>query len=156
MKKILLSILAVILIIEEWLWDGLSAFGHFLIGLLRLDDFERWLSQVSPNVALVAFMVPVLIVTPINLYALRLLAHGLILQGILLEIVAKLLGTLLVSRVFTLTNNQLLSFRLLAVIYSTVMRWLNWAHQKITDTTVYKLAKALKLQLKSIISGWMN
>jgi hypothetical protein len=156
MKKILLSILAVILIIEEWLWDGLSAFGHFLIGLLRLDDFERWLSQVSPNVALVAFMVPVLIVTPINLYALRLLAHGLILQGILLEIVAKLLGTLLVSRVFTLTKNQLLSFRLLAVIYSTVMRWLNWAHQKITDTTVYKLAKALKLQLKSIISGWMN
>jgi hypothetical protein len=156
MKKILLSILAVILIIEEWLWDGLSAFGHFLIGLLRLDDFERWLSQVSPNVALMAFMVPVLIVTPINLYALRLLAHGLILQGILLEIVAKLLGTLLVSRVFTLTKNQLLSFRLLAVIYSTVMRWLNWAHQKITDTTVYKLAKALKLQLKSIISGWMN
>ena len=156
MKKILLSILAVILIIEEWLWDGLSAFGHFLIGLLRLDDFERWLSQVSPNVALVAFMVPVLIVTPINLYALRLLAHGLILQGILLEIVAKLLGTLLVSRVFTLTKNQLLSFRLLAVIYSTVMRWLNWAHQKITDTTVYKLAKSLKLQIKSIISGWMN
>lgn len=156
MKKILLSILAVILIIEEWLWDGLSAFGHFLIGLLRLDDFERWLSQVSPNVALVAFMVPVLIVTPINLFALGLLAHGLILQGILLEIVAKLLGTLLVSRVFTLTKNQLLSFRLLAVIYSTVMRWLNWAHQKITDTTVYKLAKALKLQLKSIISGWMN
>jgi hypothetical protein len=156
MKKILLSILAVILIIEEWLWDGLSAFGHFLIGLLRLDDFERWLSQVSPNVALMAFMVPVLIVTPINLFALGLLAHGLILQGILLEIVAKLLGTLLVSRVFTLTKNQLLSFRLLAVIYSTVMRWLNWAHQKITDTTVYKLAKALKLQLKSIISGWMN
>jgi hypothetical protein len=156
MKKILLSILAVILIIEEWLWDGLSAFGHFLIGLLRLDDFERWLSQVSPNVALVAFMVPVLIVTPINLFALGLLAHGLILQGILLEIVAKLLGTLLVSRVFTLTKNQLLSFKLLAVIYSTIMRWLNWAHQKITDTTVYKLAKSLKLQIKSIISGWMN
>ena len=156
MKKILLSILAVILIIEEWLWDALSAFGHVLIGLLRLDDFERWLSQVSPNVALVAFMVPVLIVTPINLLALGLLAHGLILQGILLEVVAKLLGTLLVSRVFTLTKNQLLSFRLLAFIYSTVMRWLNWAHQKITDTTVYKLAKALKLQVKSIISGWMN
>lgn len=156
MKKILLSILAVILIIEEWLWDALSAFGHFLIGLLRLDDFERWLSQVSPNVALVAFMVPVLIVTPINLLALGLLAHGLILQGILLEVVAKLLGTLLVSRVFTLTKNQLLSFRLLAFIYSTVMRWLNWAHQKITDTTVYKLAKALKLQVKSIISGWMS
>lgn len=156
MKKILLSILAVILIIEEWLWDGLSAFGHFLIGLLRLDDFERWLTQVSPNVALVAIIVPVLIVTPINLFALGLLAHGLILQGILLEIVAKLLGTLLVSRVFTLTKNQLLSFRLLAVIYLTIMHWLNWAHQKITDTTVYKLAKALKLQLKSIISGWMN
>ncbi len=155
MKKMLLSILAVILIIEEWLWDGLSAFGHFLVGLLRLNDFERWLSQVSPKTALVAFMVPLFIVTPINLIALGLLAHGLILQGILLEIFAKLLGTLLVSRVFSLTKNQLLSFRLLAFIHANVTRWLSWAHQKITDTSIYKLSKTLKLQLKSIIAAWL-
>ncbi|MDD2737642.1 MAG: hypothetical protein PHR94_01785 [Methylomonas lenta] len=156
MKKILLSLLAIILVIEEWLWDALSAFGHFLISLLHLEEFERWLNQVSPNIALIAFMIPLLIVTPINLAALVLLAHGLILQGILLEILAKLLGTLLVSRVFALTKSQLLTFKILAVIYSTIMRWLMWAHQKVTETKVYKLAKVLKAQAKDVIVTWFN
>lgn len=156
MKKILLSLLAIILIIEEWLWDALSAFGHFLISLLHLEEFERWLIQLSPNTALIAFMIPILIVTPINLAALGLLANGLILQGILLEVLAKVLGTLLVSRVFALTKSQLLTFKVLAVIYSTIMRWLTWAHQKVTETKVYQLAKVLKAQAKHMIVTWLN
>lgn len=156
MKKILLSLLAIILVIEEWLWDALSAFGHFLISLLHLEKFERWINQLSPNTALIAFMIPILIVTPINLAALVLLANGLILQGILLEVLAKVLGTLLVSRVFALTKSQLLTFKILAVIYSTVMRWLMWAHQKVTETKVYKLAKVLKAQAKHMIVNWFN
>ena len=156
MKKILLSLFAIILIIEEWLWDALNAFGHFLISLLHLENFERWLSQLSPHRALIAFTIPVLMVTPLNLAALGLLANGLILQGLLLEALAKLLGTLLVSRVFALTKSQLLTFKILAVIYATIMRWLAWAHQKITETKVYKLAKALKAQAKAIIAAWLN
>ena len=53
MKKMLLSLLAVILIIEEWLWDLLSALGHSLIRLLKLESVERWLSQTSPKTALI-------------------------------------------------------------------------------------------------------
>ncbi|CAG1022421.1 hypothetical protein IVG45_03165 [Methylomonas sp. LL1] len=156
MKKLLLSILAIILIIEEWLWDALSAFGHVLIRLLHLEVVERWLSQASPHVALMAFTIPLLIVTPINLAAFALLAHGLILQGVLLEIVAKLLGTLLVSRVFALTKPQLLTFRVLAFVYATIRRWLRWAHQKITETKVYKIAKALKAEVKQRFAAWFK
>lgn len=156
MKKLLLSILAIILIIEEWLWDALSALGHVLIRLLHLEAVERWLSQTSPHVALMAFTIPLLIVTPINLAAFALLAHGLILQGVLLEIVAKLLGTLLVSRVFALTKPQLLTFKVLAFVYATIMRWLSWAHQKITQAKVYKLAKALKAEVKQRFAAWFK
>jgi hypothetical protein len=92
MKKILLSLLAIILIFEEWLWDLLTAIGHTLVRWLNLESFEQWLSQTSPTTALVAFSIPLLIVTPINLLAFGLLlAHGLILEGIGLEIFAKLL-----------------------------------------------------------------
>ncbi|MGZ4957134.1 MAG: hypothetical protein ACXV8Q_18700, partial [Methylobacter sp.] len=99
MKKILLSLLAIFLIIEEWLWDLLTAFGRSLSQWLNLQQFEQWLSQTSPPMALVAFSIPVLIVTPINLAAFGLLAKGMVLQGILVEVLAKLLGTLLVARV---------------------------------------------------------
>ncbi len=146
MEKILLSLLAIFLIIEEWLWDLLTAFGHSLAKLLNLEPFEQWLSQTTAPMALVAFSIPILIVTPINLAAFGLLAKGLILQGILTEILAKLLGTLLVARVFALTKPQLLTFAFLRIIYTTITRWLQWAHQKITETTIYHWAKRKRLR----------
>jgi len=145
MKKFLLSLLAIILIFEEWLWDLLTAFGHKLIQWLNLEQFEQWLRQTGPTMALVAFSIPILIVAPINFMAFDLLVNGLILQSILVEVLAKLLGTLLVARVFALTKPQLLTFAFLGIIYSTIIRWLHWAHKKITETTLYRWAKQLKV-----------
>ncbi|MDI1356969.1 MAG: hypothetical protein PSU84_01995 [Methylobacter sp.] len=144
MNKILLSFLAVILIIEEWLWDLLTAFGRSLFHWLNLEQFEQWLRQTKPTMALVAFSIPLLIVAPINIVAFKLIANGLILQGILTEVLAKLLGTLLVARVFALTKPQLLTFVFLMIIYTTITRWLKWAHDKVTETAVYRWAKQLK------------
>ena len=156
MKKLLLSLLAIFLIIEEWLWDLLTAFGHSLVHWLNLESVERWLTRTSPNMALVAFSIPILIVTPINLAALGLLANGLILQGILMEVLAKLLGTLLVARVFALTKPQLLTFSFLNIIYTIIIGWLQWAHQKITETPVYCWAKQLKTVAKARFVAWIN
>ena len=151
MKKLLLTLLAILLIIEEWLWDFLSACGHYLIQLLRLEKFERWLSQTSPNVALLTFMIPIMIVAPINLAAISLLIHGMLLEGVLLELFAKLLGTLLVARVFTLTKSQLLTFTVLAFIYNTIIGWLRWAHAKIVDTAIYRYSREVKARVKARI-----
>ncbi len=144
MKTILLSLLAVFLLIEEWLWDILTALGHRLARLLHLAKFEAWLSQTSPKVALLAFSIPLLIVTPINLAAFWLLAHGLLLQAVVIEIIAKLLGTLLVARVFALTKPQLLTFKAFAKVYAAITGWLRWAHERITRTAVYRLAGQIK------------
>jgi hypothetical protein len=156
MKKLLLSLLAILLIIEEWLWDALSALGHFLAYHLGLARFERWLAQTSPYQALCAISIPILLVTPLNIAALWLLAQGLILQGIGLEIVAKLLGTLFIARFFTLTKPQLLTFRLIAWVYSTITYWLHWAHEKITETAVYQWAKAIKIRAKATMAAWFK
>jgi hypothetical protein len=124
MKNLLLSFLAIFLVIEEWLWDLLTAFGHKLVQWLHLEQIEQWLRRTSPIMALVAFSIPILIVVPINLVGVGLLANGLILQGIMMEILAKLLGTLLVVRVFALTKPQLLTFIFLNYIYTTINHWL--------------------------------
>lgn len=144
MKKILLSLLAIFLLIEEWLWDSLTALGRLLSQWLHLKQFEQWLSQTTAAMALVAFIIPLLIVAPINLVAFKLLANGLILQSILMEVLAKLLGTLLVARVFALTKPQLLTFNFLRVTYTAITQWLQWAHRKIAETAVYRWAKQFK------------
>jgi hypothetical protein len=156
MKKLLLSVLAILIIIEEWLWDGLSALGHWLAYIVGLARFEQWLARRTPNQALFAISIPILIVTPINVAAFWLLANGLILQGVGLEIVAKLLGTLFVARFFSLTKPQLLTFRLIAWLYNTISSWLHWAHEKIIETTVYQYAKQMKIRAKSILSTWFK
>jgi hypothetical protein len=149
MKKLLVSILAIILIIEEWLWETLSAFGHCLAYYLGLSRFENWLAQTTPYQSLLAISVPIILVTPLNIAAFWLLAHGLILQGIGLEIIAKLLGTLFIARFFKLTKSQLLTFRLIAWLYHTITHWLNWAHAKIIETIVYQRLKKLKSEIKA-------
>lgn len=156
MKKIVLSILAVILLLEEWLWDLLSSLGHFLAALLGLAKFEAWLSQTTPKQALFAISIPIIIVTPINLVAFWLLAHGLILQGVALEIVAKLLGTLFIARFFTLTKSQLLTFSLINKVYTTITTWLHWAHEKIRETAVYQWVKQFKIAAKAKLAAWFK
>ena len=156
MKKTLLSLLAIILIIEEWLWDILTAFGHTLIRWLRLERFELWLSQTSPTMALVAFSIPILIIAPINLVAFELLIHGLVLQGIGVELLAKLLGTLLIARVFALTKPQLLTFGFLRFVYTTITGWLHWAHQKVVETTVYRWGQQFKAETKARFAAWFH
>ena len=154
MKKLLFSLLAVILIFEEWLWDILTLLGHQLARWLHLARFDQWLSQAPPNIALIALAIPIGIVTPFNLAALWLLARGLIMQGLLIEIIAKLLGTLLVARVFKLTKPQLLTFAWIAWIYATITRWLLWAHQRVVDTAVYRLAQRAKASLQAKLQAW--
>ncbi len=156
MKKLLLSLLAIILIIEEWLWDTLSAVGHFLACHLGFARFEQWLLKSSPYQALFAISVPILLITPINITAFWLLGNGLIVQGIALEIVAKLLGTLFVAHFFTLTKKQLLTFRLLAWIYNTVSYWLRWAHERVIETEVYRWAKKIKTHVKATMATWLK
>jgi hypothetical protein len=137
--------LAILQIIEEWLWELLTTFGHKLIQWLHLEQIEQWLRRTSPIIALVAFSITILIVAPINLVGVGLLANSLILQGILMEVLAKLLGTLLVARVFALTKPKLLTFIFLNFIYTTINHWLQWAYEKIIETTVYRCAKQLKV-----------
>ena len=156
MKKFFLSLLAILLIFEEWLWDLLTAFGHSLVRWLNLESFEQWLSETSPSMALVAFSIPILIVTPINIAALGLLSNGFILQGILMEVLAKLLGTLLIARVFALTKPQLLTFSFLNIIYANITSWLQWAHQKIAETSIYRWSKRFKAEAKARFAAWFN
>ena len=152
----MLACLAILLIIEEWLWDGLNALGHSLIKWVRLESFECWLSLRTPNQALIAFSIPLMIVTPLNVIAISLLARGMILEGLLMEVFVKLLATVLVARVFALTKPQLLSFSFLRNVYQTITQWLKWAHDKVVDAPVYIWAKQFKLEVKTKFSAWFG
>jgi hypothetical protein len=122
----------------------LTALGSWLTRVLHLEKLENWLRKAPPKLALISFIIPILIVSPINLLGFGLIGHGFIIRGLMVELLAKLLGTLLIARVFKLTRPQLLTFPWFAWIYYIILGWLSWAHQRVAATAVYKLAKRLK------------
>lgn len=163
MKNWLVGLLAVLLVVEEWIWDALTALGQWLSLRLRLQRLEEMLRRANRWAALLAFMVPLALVAPLNIYALWLIAEGEVMRGVVLEIIAKLLGTMLVARVFALTRQQLLTFRILAWVYKTVMGWLSWAHAWLESTLVYRAAKhakararAMMLKTREQIARWLR
>ena len=154
MKNILLSVLAIILLVEEWLWDTLVKVGKYLFKKLHLARLEYWLVHCSPNQALLAISLPILFVTPLNIAALWLLSQGLISQAIGLEIIAKLVGTLFIARFFSLSKQQLLTFPLINAVYTTITSWLDWAKEKVVNTQSYQTIKSVSRAIKAKAKAW--
>ncbi len=152
LKKLLLSILAVILIFEEWLWDTLTVAGQFFSRILHLERFDAWLIESSPKRALFAFVIPLVIVTPFNILAIFLLARGAILEAILLEIILKLSVTLLIARIFRLVKPALLTFNWFEKIYRYISELLHWAHESVRHTAIYQRGILLKAAIKMRIA----
>ncbi|MDQ5939563.1 MAG: hypothetical protein RLZZ384_1262 [Pseudomonadota bacterium] len=153
LKKLLLSILAVILIFEEWLWDTLTVAGQFFSRILHLERFDAWLIESSPKRALFAFFIPLVIVTPFNILAVFLLARGAILEAILLEIVLKLSATLLIARIFRLVKPALLTFNWFSTSYTYISDLLHWAHESVRHTAIYQLSLTLKAAVKARVAA---
>jgi hypothetical protein len=147
-KKALLSIFAVIVIIEEWLWDALTFAGQWISRILHLEKFDNWLLNATPNKALLAFLIPLILAAPFNILAVVLLAHGAIIEGILVEIGVKLFTTLLVARIFRLVKTTLLTFNWFSKIYNTITGVLRWAHNVIHQTAIYQLSLKFKATIK--------
>jgi hypothetical protein len=156
MKRLLLSILAILILVEEWLWDVLTLLGNLLVVWLHLESFERWLAQANPMVALATMILPVGLVLPVEFFALMLISHGQLDLGLGLLITGKLLATLLVSRMFAIARSQLLTIAWFFALYSMVTRWLNWAHELVRATTVYQQTVRIKQAAKAKLASWLE
>lgn len=154
MKKIFWIILATLLLIEEWLWDGLNHTGHSLVRLFNWQRYEQWLTQCTAPQALLCFFIPTIVITPLNLLALKMLATGLVIQGITLEIAIKLFATLFISRIFSLTKPQLFHYRLIKRLYDSISDALHWARCKVENLTFYQKTRQLKAELIIKAQHW--
>ena len=66
--------------------------------------------RASPRVALALFIVPALLLVPVKLGALWLLGNGRATLGMVVIVVAKVVGTAFVGRLFVLVESQLMQF----------------------------------------------
>src|ERR1043166_7365731 len=89
-------LLAVIFLIEAWLWDHLEPIVERIVALIPLRAFKQSLSEhvdtLSPAMTLIVFAVPVLPLFPLKLVGLWLLANEYWLSAIVVLVFAKFFG----------------------------------------------------------------
>src|SRR5258706_9239550 len=105
-----LTLLAALWIfLEEGIWDGMQACMAWIGRLPGVRWCEARIARLPPYAALVAFLIPGAILVPFKLLAFWLIARGHALLGLEVFIVAKIVGTAFLARIFALTKPALLS-----------------------------------------------
>lgn len=124
----LVILAALVLMLEEWLWNKLSTLFGWIDRRLGLWRLEARMARLPPLAALVLFVLPFLIVVPAKILGLALLAKGEVLYSLLVLLGAKLVGLGLIARIFNVTRGQLLQMPWFARLHALVLGWLARAH----------------------------
>ncbi len=114
-------LLAIIFLIEAWLWDHLEPIVAWFVALIPLRAFKQWLAEridtLSPAMTLIVFIVPVIPLFPLKLVGLWLLTHEYWISAILTIIFAKFLGVGVAAFIFDVTRPKLLEMQWFETLY---------------------------------------
>ena len=145
----LIVIAAIVILFEEWLWDDLQRLAAWIGRLPVLRQLEGVIARLPPYAALVVFAVPGLLLLPVKLLALQFIAHGHALMGVAVIITAKLVGTALVARIFTLTHASLMRIAWFARLYGWFMDFKGRVLAVVHASRIYQQAHALYAKVKA-------
>ena len=117
--------LAIVFLIEAWLWDHLEPVVARIVALIPLKTIKRWLSArvdaLSPGMTLVVFVVPVVPLFPLKVAGFWLLAHKYWFSATLTILFAKLLGVGIAAFVFDVTKPKLLQMSWFERLYELIL-----------------------------------
>ena len=145
--------LALWIFLEEWVWDEMLAFMAWLGRLPPVHWTEAQIAKLPPYAALIAFIIPGAILLPFKLAAFWLIAHGHGVYGLWVFVVAKIIGTAFLARIFSLTKPALLTIGWFNRAYLAVTGWKERLYAYVRALPVYQrireLARAMKLAIKA-------
>ncbi|OAK61244.1 hypothetical protein A3K87_22355 [Variovorax paradoxus] len=145
------ALLVPLLLFEEWGWEPLAALMARLARLPLWARLENQLRQLPPWGALLAFFVPVLLLLPVKVLALFLFSRGHAATALTVLVLAKLVGTAIVARIFQLVERPLMRIPWFARWYP---RWKAWKDRVLTvvrQSRPWRIVRALKGR---IARGW--
>jgi hypothetical protein len=144
-------LLAIIFLIEAWLWDHLEPVVARIVAAIPLAAFKQWLADrvdsLSPAVTLIVFIVPIIPLFPLKLIGLWLLAHQYWMGAVFTLLLAKLLGVGVAAFIFDVTRPKLLEMAWFERLYEFVLR----LRRKCAE-----LVEPMKLRIKEILRGSSN
>jgi hypothetical protein len=129
----LLVLLAIVFLIEAWLWRHLGPVVTSIVARIPLRALKAWMAntirKLPPPAALIVFIVPVILLAPLKFIGLWLLAQKQWLAASLLLVFAKLVGVAVTAFVFEMARPKLLQMNWFRRLYERVLVALAWSHR---------------------------
>jgi len=118
-------LLAIIFLIEAWLWDHLEPVVAALVAAIPLRAFKQWLTErvdtLSPAMTLIVFIVPVVPLFPLKMVGVWLLMHEYWMSAVTTILFAKMLGVGVTAFIFDVTRPKLLEMAWFEKLYEWVL-----------------------------------
>ena len=144
----LVYLAALLLLLEDWLWDLGMRLMNRLAAWPPLHRLEAWICRLGPKAALVLFALPATLLFPVKLLALWAMGNGHPLLGLVVIVLAKLGGAAAVARLYLLTRPVLLTIAWFATLLTWFLalkeRWIERLRATAAWQRVGALAKALR------------
>jgi hypothetical protein len=141
-------LLAIIFLIEAWLWDHLEPIVARVVAAIPLARFKQWLTErvdaLPPAMTLIVFAVPIIPLFPLKLAGLYLLTHEYWLSGVSTFLFAKLLGVGVTAFVFDVTRDKLMEMHWFERLYDLVMK---------LRAKAAELVDPIKQRIRELIAG---
>jgi hypothetical protein len=148
LRWIFTPFIALLLIFEEWGWEPLAALLARLARLPLWARIERWIASLQRWGALIVMGTPTLALFPIKLLALYFLGNGQAAMGTTVLVVAKLVGTALLARLFQITQPALMQFAWFAKWYPRWKAWKDGLMAQVRATMVWQAGRRIKSTLR--------
>ena len=148
------AIVALVILFEEWGWEPLQAALARLGRLPPLAWLERRIARLPSYAALAILAVPALAILPIKLAAVWVISRGHALAGVVIIVLAKVVGTAVLARLFALTRPALMRIVWFARWYA---RWTVWKAELLAwvrASAVWRAAAAVKRQVVAAFQRW--
>lgn len=146
-------IAAAIMFFEEWLWDHLTTFMAWVARARVFRWLEARLAALPPYGAMAVFLVPGAMLLPVKLAALYLMTRGHPGGGLLIIILAKVIGTAIVARIFTVCCPALLTVGWFRRLYEGIVRLKKRLYTAIQAMPAWATAVRWKNVIKARIGG---
>jgi hypothetical protein len=130
--KPLLITLALIFLIEAWLWDHLRPVVAAVVNVIPWGRFKIWLREaierLPPWAVLIVFVIPFLILVPVKFLEFWFIVHRQWVGAAITLVLAKLIGLGVAAFIFDVTRDKLLQMDWFRRLYEWVMWLRDWAH----------------------------
>src|SRR5262245_61803822 len=125
-------ILALLLLLEAWLWVHLDPIVALYVSVVPCGTVKiavaRWIEDLPPYAALVVFIFPLLVVLPVKFLEVYFIATGNWIGAFVTLVLAKLLGLGVTAFVFDATRSKLLQIPWFLRLYDWVIWARDWAY----------------------------